>query len=209
MKKITLFAALPLAAMVTAFTVAGDIKPIEIGSSVPMVDTKMENVLNDKQVSLNELKTDKGLLVIFSCNTCPYVVVSEKRIQNIQALAQRMNIGIAMINSNEAKRDADDSKDAMKKYAAEQKYTAPYLIDVNSALADAFGATRTPECFLFDASGKLVYHGAIDDSVKDESAVKKHYLSDAMAAVAKGKPVAEQNTVSVGCTIKRKPAEQK
>lgn len=201
MKKTILFSAIALIAM--SF-VAVEITPIDLGTAVPNADKKLENSSDGKWISLNESKKTNGLLVIFSCNTCPYVIAQESRILNIQNQASRMQIGVVVINSNEDKRSAEDSKDAMKKYASDQKYTAPYLIDSMSVMADAFGATRTPECYLFDKDGKLVYHGSIDDSPKDEKAVKNQYLLNAMTEVSKNKPVTVGKTVSSGCTIKRK-----
>jgi thioredoxin-related protein len=194
---------LPLFALaIMSFVV--EITPIDLGTSIPLSDRKMENASDEKWMSINDCKKSSGVLVIFSCNTCPYVIAQEARIINIQKMAERMQIGVVIINSNEDKRTSDDSKDAMKDYASKQKYTAPYLIDSLSQLADAFGATRTPECFLFDKDGKLVYRGSIDDSPKDEKAVKNRYLLDAMAAVSHNKPVAVGTSVSSGCTIKRK-----
>lgn len=201
MKKLIVF---PVLALVAMSFVAIEITPIDLGVTIPMGDRKMENVSNGKWVSINDSKKTNGVLVIFSCNTCPYVVGQESRIINIQNQAQRMQIGVVIINSNEDKRVGDDSKDAMKKYATEQKYSAPYVVDSMSVVADAFGATRTPECFLFDKDGKLVYRGSIDDSPKDEAAVKQHYLLDAMTAVSKGNAVAVGTSVSSGCSIKRK-----
>lgn len=201
MKKLLLF---PVLALVAMSFVAIEIKPIDLGTAIPFADKKMENVSDGKWASINDSKKTNGVLVIFSCNTCPYVVGQEARIINIQAQAGRMQIGVVVINSNEDKRNSDDSKDAMKKYAADQKYTAPYLVDSMSVIADAFGATRTPECFLFDKDGKLVYRGSIDDSPKDEKAVKNQYLLNAMTEVSKGKPVTVGTTVSSGCSIKRK-----
>jgi len=204
MKKIVLAPLALAAAAGLAFTFQTAVTPIEIGTSIPKAEVKMVNVMNDQSVSLTELKTDKGLLVMFSCNTCPYVISNERRIVEAQQMAKRYGIGVAVVNSNEAKRDNEDSKDAMKKYGNDQKYTAPYLVDVNSEMADAFGATRTPECFLFDKDGKLVYRGAIDDSPKDQKAVKNRYLTDALTAVFKGQEITTKTTVSVGCSIKRK-----
>lgn len=203
MKKIFL---LPIALIATAaisFQTA-DIKPIEIGTSIPKADVKMYDVISGNQLSINDKKGANGTLVIFSCNTCPYVISQEARIKEILANAARMNVGVVVINSNEAKRDADDSKAAMKKYAEGQAYTAPYLVDENSAIANAFGATRTPEHFLFDKDGKLVYRGSIDDSPREVSSVKSHYLLDAMTALSKGKEITTKTTVSSGCSIKRK-----
>jgi thioredoxin-related protein len=195
---------LPVLALVAMSFAAADITPIDLGTTIPMGDHKMVNVSNGKLVSVNESKKTNGVLVIFSCNTCPYVIGQEGRISDIQKKAERMQFGVVIINSNEDKRTTDDSRDAMKNYANKQKYTAPYLLDSMSIMADAFGATRTPECFLFDKDGKLVYRGSIDDSPKDEKAVKNHYLLDAMTAVSKGKPVTVGTSVSAGCTIKRK-----
>jgi thioredoxin-related protein len=172
-----------------------------LNAPVPMAEEKMKDV-SGKDVSLNASKTSKGLLVIFSCNTCPYVKLSESRIKEISDNCVKQGIGCVIINSNEAQRSDDDSFDAMVKYAAAQKYTVPYVLDVNSKMADAFGATRTPQCFLFNAKG-LIYKGAIDDNVKDPAAVKTHYLMDAVDALAKNETPKLQETKSIGCTIKR------
>jgi len=186
--------------------IAVEIAPIDLGTSIPNGDQKMLNVSDDKWVSLNDSKMNNGLLVIFSCNTCPFVIAQEDRIKDMQTKATRMMIGTVIINSNEGKRDGEDSKSEMKKYADKQKYSAPYVIDSMSVMADAFGATRTPECFLFDKDGKLVYRGSIDDSPRDEKAVKQHYLLDAMTAVSQGNAVTIGTSVSSGCSIKRKAA---
>lgn len=203
MKKIFLLPIALIAAVAFSFQTA-DIKPIEIGTSIPKADLKMYDVISGNQFSINDKKGASGTLVIFSCNTCPYVIAQEARIREIIANAARMDIGVVVINSNEAKRGDEDSKAAMKKYAEGQKYTAPYLVDENSAMANAFGATRTPENFLFDKDGKLVYRGSIDDSPREISDVKSHYLLDAMTALSKGKEIVTKTTVSSGCSIKRK-----
>jgi len=91
----------------------------------------------------------------------------------------------------------------MKDYGKDQKFNWYYLVDKNSSLADAFGANRTPECFLFNAEGKLVYHGAIDDNPNDESAVSRKHLIQAMNEMMGGKEVSVKESKSVGCTIKR------
>lgn len=172
-----------------------------INAPMPMADEKLKDV-SGKEVSLNSSKTVKGLLVIFSCNTCPYVKLSESRIKELSDDCLKQGIGCIIINSNEAQRADEDSFDAMVKYATTQKLACSYVVDVNSKLADAFGATRTPQCFLFNSKG-LVYKGAIDDNVKDPSLVKTHYLKDAIDAVAKNETPKLQETKSIGCTIKR------
>jgi hypothetical protein len=172
-----------------------------LNAPMPMADEKMKDV-SGKDVSLNTAKTSKGLLVIFSCNTCPYVKLSESRIKELSDDCIKQGIGCIIINSNEAQRADEDSFDAMVKYAAAQKLTCFYAVDPNSKLADAFGAARTPQCFLFNSKG-LVYKGAIDDNVKDASLVKTHYLKDAINALAKNETPKLQETKSIGCTIKR------
>ena len=112
-------------------------------------------------------------------------------------------IGVAVLNSNEALRGDADSYEAMQNYAKEQGYNWPYLVDKNSSLADAFGANRTPECFLFDGQGKLVYHGAIDDNPADASAVSSKYLIAAIDEMKAGKDITVKQSRSVGCGIKR------
>lgn len=174
---------------------------LAIGSAIPETGFKMKDV-SGKEVSLGEVKTDKGLLVIFSCNTCPYVKLSETRIKEFSDFSLANGIGCILINSNEAQRNEDDSFDKMNAYYSSQQLKCPYTIDLKSTLANAFGATRTPQCFLFNAKG-LVYKGAIDDNVKDANAVKVTYLKDAINAVVKGTTPAIQETKSIGCTIKR------
>ncbi len=174
---------------------------LALGAAIPETGYKMKNV-SGKDVSLGEIKTDKGLLVIFSCNTCPYVKLSETRIKEYSDFCMANGIGCILVNSNEAQRTEDDSFDKMTAYYSAQKLKCAYTVDAKSNLANAFGATRTPQCFLFNAKG-LVYKGAIDDNVKDPAAVKASYLKDALNAVIKGTAPATQETKSIGCTIKR------
>ncbi|MEO6903158.1 MAG: thioredoxin family protein [Bacteroidia bacterium] len=201
MKNIFKFTSLLLLVIITvSFSIA--INPeLSIGSAIPKADVKMMSV-KGKEVTLNATKKEKGLLVLFSCNTCPYVKLYENRINNAVALADKLGIGVILINSNEGQRNDEDSFEEMKKFALDKKITCNYVVDKNSELANAFGATRTPQCFLFDKAG-LVYRGAIDDNVKDETAAQANYLKDALEDVASGKVVAVNSTKSVGCGIKR------
>lgn len=174
---------------------------LPLNSAIPLANQKMKDV-GGQMVSLNDVKTDKGLLVIFSCNTCPYVKLNAGRILELQTECKKQGIGCVVINSNEAQRNEDDSFDEMVKYAKEQGYVVNYLVDEGSKLADAFGATKTPHCFLFNSKG-LVYKGAIDDNVKDPALVKVSYLKDAINAITNGETPKIQETKSVGCSIKR------
>lgn len=180
-----------------------DPKPVlPIGADLPKAEHKMKDI-SGKDVSMASVAGANGLLVMFSCNTCPYVVKNEERIADIGNFARQQNIGVIVLNSNEAYRDGDDSYDEMKKYAAEQKYNWHYVVDKNHEVADAFGANRTPECFLFSKELKLVYHGAIDDNPSDASAVTRRHLKEAINELTAGKEISVKESRSVGCTIKR------
>ncbi len=183
-----------------AFTVNED--PLEIGSSLPKADIKMKDI-SGKEVSFNTVKSNSGLLVMFSCNTCPVVVRNQSRTKEICSYAKEKGLGVIILNSNEGTRGDDDSFDAMKSYAKEQGYNWYYAVDKNNEMADAFGANRTPECFLFDKNGKLVYHGAIDDNPQNPDAVSRVHLKEAINEVLNGKPVSVKKSRSVGCSIKR------
>lgn len=174
---------------------------LPLNSSIPEAGYKMKDV-SGKEISLDEAKTAKGLLVIFSCNTCPYVKLSETRIKEYSDYCLGNGIGCVIVNSNEAQRNEADSFDEMVKYYQAQKLKCYYTVDANSKLANAFGAMRTPQCFLFNSKG-LVYKGAIDDNVKDPAAVKEAFLKNALTAVVKNETPKTQETKSIGCTIKR------
>lgn len=174
---------------------------LPINSALPMADNKMKDV-SGKEITLSEVKTEKGILVIFSCNTCPYVKLSEARIKEYSDFCLQNKIGCAIVNSNEAQRSEDDSFDEMVKYYKSQNLKCIYCVDEKSTLANAFGAGRTPQCFLFNNKG-LIYKGAIDDNVKDVSLVKEAYLKNALTALVKNETPKIQETKSIGCTIKR------
>lgn len=199
MKKI-LFALAPVAMFAAMAFSVGD--PLPIGSAMPMATAKLKDI-SGKEISIKDKVKDKGVLVMFSCNTCPYVIKNQQRMIAIGDYAQKMNVGIIVLNSNEAYRDGYDSFDAMKNYAKDQKYNWNYVVDKNHEVADAFGANRTPECFLFDKNLKLVYHGAIDDNPSDPTAVNRQHLKEAINELTAGKEISVKKSRSVGCAIKR------
>ncbi len=182
---------------------AQNLTPIAVGSSIPMSDVKMKDV-SGRDISLKDAVGKNGLLVMFSCNTCPYVIKNQERTKQICDYAKANDLGVVVINSNENLRDNEDSYEAMKKYAAEQGYNWNYLVDTDSKLANAFGATKTPETFLFNAEGKLTYHGAIDDNASEAENVTRQHLKEAITEMNSGKEVSVKESKSVGCTIKRK-----
>ena len=181
---------------------------ISIGSKMPGADYFLKNV-DGKESSLSSFKKKNGLLVIFSCNTCPFVVGNDRmegwegRYNQLYSIAEKNNIGMALVNSNEAKRESADSFIRMKERSKKMSYKANYLLDKNNKLADAFGASTTPHVFLFDKDLKLVYKGAIDDAVNSTEQVKARWLYNALKKLASNQPIDPQTTRNSGCSIKR------
>jgi peroxiredoxin len=196
MKKL-LFSVLLLGALVCT-----QAQSLTIGSDLPMGDVKMKDI-SGKEISIKESIQQNGVLVMFSCNTCPYVVKNQQRTLDVAAYAKQNNIGIILLNSNEGSRSDVDSYSAMQQYAKGQQYNFPYVVDQDSKIANAFGATRTPEIFLFDANGKLQYKGAIDDNPNDAGNVKRVHAREAITELVAGKSVSVRESRSVGCSIKR------
>jgi hypothetical protein len=141
--------------------------------------------------------------VMFTCNTCPYVIRNQGRTKEVCAYAADHKIGVILLNANEGDRAGGNSFAEMQSYAKAQGYNWYYALDEKSVLADAFGASRTPECYLFDKNGALVYHGAIDDSPGDPQQVKRRHLQVAIDEMTAGKEVTVKETRSVGCSINR------
>jgi len=174
---------------------------LAIGSPMPSADVKMKNV-DGKEFTLAELAGKKGTLVVFSCNACPWAKKWESRITTLGNGFAKKGVGVVVINSNDPGVNPEDRYDVMVTRSQKLKMKFPYVVDATSDVARAFGATRTPEAFLFDADGKLVYHGTIDDNANDPKQVKERYLEAALTSVSSGKPVATAETKSMGCGIK-------
>jgi len=199
MKKLLLLCM--LAILVTAFGIRPEGLPI--GAAIPKTDVKMKDV-SGAIITLSDARMPNGLLVMFSCNTCPYVIKNQGRTKAICAFAKDKDLGVIVLNSNEGGRHNGESFADMQTYAKQQSYSWYYALDSENELADAFGATRTPECFLFDKNGKLVYHGAIDDSPADITEVKRNYLKLAITDMTQGNDISVKESRSVGCSIRRK-----
>lgn len=195
------FSILPIAA-IAFFSMQPITDPLPIGSSLPNPDSKMKDI-SGKEVSFKDAMKKNGLLVMFSCNTCPVVGKYQSRTLETAKFATDNGIGVILLNSNEATRSDGESFDDMKEYGKDQGYPFSYVVDKNSAMADAFGATRTPEVFLFDKSGKLAYHGAIDDNANAPGEVTRKHAKIAIEEMVAGKNVSTTKTRFVGCTIKR------
>jgi thioredoxin-related protein len=184
---------------VMAFTVND---PLPIGSAMPKADVKMKDI-SGKEITLKSAIKENGILVVFSCNTCPVVKGYQSRINEMAKWTLDQKVGVVLLNPNEASRGKGDSYEDMQGYAKKESFDWYYTVDKNHELADAFGAQRTPEVFLFNKEGKLVYHGAIDDNPSDAGNVSKTHLKTAIKEMTNGKEVTTKETKSVGCGIKR------
>ena len=203
-----LFGVITLATIIFSFTTLPKIQSLKIGKKAPMTNHKMKDV-SGLDLSLEYLAFENGVLIVFSCNSCPFVVGNKEmegwqgRYNDLQALCKLNKIGMVLVNSNEAKRNSADSYTDMQKHSKQEKYNSAYVMDKNSELADAFGASTTPHVFLLDNEFKLIYKGAIDDNVKSKSSVTSNWVKDAIISTGKNEPISLAETRNSGCSIKR------
>lgn len=202
----------PTLVMIYAFTYSKGKDGLKLGKKMPMANVEMAGT-DGTNHTLNSLLDENGLVVVFSCNTCPFVVGNENFVgwevqyNDLHEEAASNKMGFVLINSNEAKRDGDESMDKMIEHAKESKYTMTYLVDEGSALADEFGAKTTPHVFVFDKDSKLIYKGSIDNSW-DSKADQKQYLKAVYDFVANGTKMEDPSTPPRGCSIKRVKTEK-
>jgi peroxiredoxin len=171
-----------------------------------VIDFNLKNI-DDNMVSLAGLKGNKGAIVVFTCNHCPFAKMYEDRIVALDKKYASKGYPVVAINPNDVTQEPDDSFDNMKKRAEEKGFTFPYLVDETQQIAKTYGATRTPHVYLLQRNGdkyKVAYIGAIDDNHKDAAAVQKKFLENAIDNLLNNKPVETNFTKAVGCTIKWK-----
>lgn len=176
-------------------------KTLTIGSELP--EFSLPGVDGDIYDN-SSFERSNILVVIFSCNHCPYVQAYEDRIMALQEEYPHKKLQIIAISSNDAVNYPEDSFEAMAERSENRGFNFPYLFDESQEVAQKFGATHTPEVFAFDQHRKLFYHGKIDDNWQDESEVRTQYLKLAIDEVLDGLPVSVPETFSIGCTIKWK-----
>jgi peroxiredoxin len=153
--------------------------------------------------SLEEYADAPVLVLVQSCNHCPYVIAWEERINALQREFGDRGVRIVAVNSNDAEQYPTDSFEAMVEHAREAGYVFDYLYDESQEVARALGAERTPEAYVYDAERRLVYHGAVDDS-REVDGVTEHYLRDAIEAALAGETPPVADTPPVGCSVKWK-----
>ncbi|HEU5299362.1 MAG TPA: thioredoxin family protein [bacterium] len=140
--------------------------------------------------------------VVFTCNHCPYAQAWEDRLIRIQRDYAASGVQLVLISANDPAKVPDDAPERMRERARTKDYPFPYLYDQSQETARAYGATRTPEIFLFDSGRMLRYHGAPDDNYEDPAAVQHPYLREAIDALLRGAAPPTPETKPVGCTIK-------
>ena len=199
MKRITLIAAIALI-LFSAYTSGG----YKTGDKAS--DFKLKNV-DDKMISLTDYKNAKGIIVVFTCNHCPFAQKYESRIMDLDKNYKSKGFPVVAISPNDPGIVPDDSFDNMKKRAKEKGYTFPYLIDETQNVAKEYGATKTPHVYILEKQNEAYvvrYIGAIDDNCDDASAVKEKYAENAINNILAGKAVTPETTKAIGCSIKWK-----
>ena len=195
--------ALAVAALLAPLPAAA--APLALGQPVPLPDVKLKDVSGGDR-TFHQVAGRKGLLVVFFCNHCPWVRAWQSRIVEIGNAAADSGLGVIAVNPNDPEALPEDAFAPMQARAKQIGMRFPYVVDGTSDVARAFGASHTPEAFLFDARGRLVYHGAVDDNAQDPSAVTQPWLRQAVDAVVAGTPVPTAETKAFGCSLKLRPA---
>ena len=171
------------------------------GTKMPLIDHILVDI-DGAQRALAGVKGTKGTVVAFWSNDCPWVTKYEERFLELARAYRAQGFGFVVVNANDAVAFPKEAAAEGQKRARAEDYPMPYLVDNGSQLATAFGASRTPHVYLFDADDTLVYVGTIDDSPGDPDNVSEHYLRDALDAVGAGSPVPVARKPAFGCTIK-------
>jgi peroxiredoxin len=150
----------------------------------------------------SDFANNKGFLVMFICNHCPYVKAIESRLIQLGEFLKERHFPVVAVSSNDAESYPEDSFENLKKCAEEKNYPFPYLYDETQSMAKSFDAVCTPDFFVFNGQNKLVYRGQLDNSWKDAKQVTQEHLKDAVLALINNKPLTEKQIPSMGCSIK-------
>lgn len=176
---------------------------LPLGTTAP--DFTLPDTVSGKEISLSDVATDKGTVVMFICNHCPYVIHVNEEIVRVADDYTAKGIGFVAISSNDILNYPADAPDKMKIHAEEVGYPFPYLYDESQAVARAYDAACTPDFYVFDKDQKLAYRGRLDDSRPHSGKpLTGHDLRAALDAVLEGEEVASLQYPSAGCGIKWK-----
>ena len=174
---------------------------IPLGTTMPDFELKDPDGKNYKS---KDLYGERGLLIIFTCNHCPYAMAVWPRVVRLAKYAKGMRIHTIAINPNIHPDFPQDSSEEMKKKIKEWGIDFPYLVDDTQKVTKAFKAQCTPDIYLFGKDHKLVYHGRIDDNWQDEKKVTREELKEALNDYVSAKGVSPEQKPSMGCSIKWK-----
>ena len=171
-------------------------------------DFNLENI-DGKFVSLSDFNDAKGFIIVFTCNTCPYAVLYEDRIEALNKKYASQGYPLIAIMPNNVQTKPGDSMKSMKQRAIDKGFTFPYLMDAGQKIYPQYGATKTPHVYVLESAMRgcdfvnvVRYIGAIDDNYKDATLVKTNYVEDAVNALLKGNDIKETKTKAIGCSIK-------
>jgi peroxiredoxin len=178
-------------------------KMVSLGTQAP--DFHLPDVVSGQIISLENFATKSALLVMFICRHCPYVKHVQSELARIGKDYQSRDVGIVAITSNDIEQQPDDAPELSKSMAQELGFAFPFCYDESQAVAKAYGATCTPDFFLFDRNRQLVYRGQLDDSRPSNGLpVTGRDLRAALDALLAGQPVSQEQRASLGCNIKWK-----
>lgn len=176
---------------------------LDLGTKAP--DFNLMDSVSGEVMSLQQLKGDKGTVIMFICNHCPFVIHVNPKITELASDYQKKGIRFIAISSNDVEKYPQDSPDLMKIKAEEEGYTFPYLYDETQDVAKSYDAACTPDFYLFDSHLSLVYRGQLDDSRPENGIpLTGKDLAKAMDAVLSGTKVSDNQKPSIGCNIKWK-----
>ncbi len=176
---------------------------LPLGTKAPHF--KLRCAVNEKELSLDELKSDKATVVMFICNHCPYVKHVQKGLVELANDYMPKGVAFIAVNSNDVGKYPEDSPANMKRVALSLGYPFPYLFDETQEVARAYAAACTPDFYVFDAALKLAYRGQMDDSRPGNGKpVTGKNIREALDRLLNGEPVGEDQAPSIGCNIKWK-----
>lgn len=176
---------------------------IDLGTTGP--DFNLPDTVSGKQISLNEIKSDKATMIMFICNHCPYVKHVNAELVKLANEYITKGISFVAISSNDVVNYPEDSPEKMKEHALAVGYPFPYLYDETQDVAKAYNAACTPDFYIYDKNLKLVYRGQLDDSrPKNELPVTGKDIRNALDNILAGVPVNQNQIPSIGCNIKWK-----
>ena len=190
-----------------SFSVQAQINTLEPGATAPKFNLKN---IDGRMISPESYPDAKGLIVVFTANTCPYAIAYEDRLIALDKKFAPQGYPVIAINPNSPALSAGDSYDKMQKKAKTKGFSFPYLYDEGQTVTDQYGARVTPHIFLLKKEGfqyKVVYTGALDNDTRNVNPEKTLYVENAIASLEAGKEIEVASTKAIGCTVKRSAGE--